>query len=139
MGVLVCALGAVFGWPVSTTNHGRGPWSEYSSKLMGSSWAWLAMAAVCCLGGRGWRAASSRGLAFQHLRTDVGDGVEERAGDARPVLTGDGHQERLRGQVGHLATPSTAIHPSGCSLAIRPAAQKGWRGRPHPLFGKESV
>lgn len=64
MGVLVCGLGVVFGWLVSATNHGLGPCSEYSSKLMGSSWAWLAVAALCCLGGRGWRAASLRGLAF---------------------------------------------------------------------------
>ena len=61
--LLVC-IGVVFGWLVSATNHGLGPWSEYSSKLMGSSWVWLAIAALCCLGGRGWRAASLRGLAF---------------------------------------------------------------------------
>lgn len=57
-------FGVLFGWLTSFTNHGHGPWSEYSSKVMGSSWAWLALAALCCLGGRGWRTASLRGFAF---------------------------------------------------------------------------
>jgi hypothetical protein len=64
VGFLVCILGVLFGWLVSSTNHGLGPWSDYSSKVIGSSWAWLALATLCCLGGRGWRAASLRGFAF---------------------------------------------------------------------------
>ena len=59
-------------------------------------------------------------LEVEHLRADVGDRVEEGFGDAGSVLTRDGHEERLRGHVGHLATPSTPLSEAAGSLAIRP-------------------
>ena len=64
-------------------------------------------------------------LEVEHLRADVGDGVEEGARDARPVLTGDGHQQGLRGHVGHRARLSTAISRPGGSLAMRPGRGSG--------------
>ena len=73
-------------------------------------------------------AADHHLLEVEDLRADVGDGVEEGAGDARPVLTGDGHQQRLRGHVGHRARLSTPISRPGGSLAMRPGRGSA-RGR----------
>ncbi len=56
--------GMLFGLTASALNHGIGPYTAYTSKVMGNSWAWLLAAFIAAWPAKSGRTASARGGAF---------------------------------------------------------------------------
>lgn len=88
-----------FGVVTSAVNHGLGPASAYTSKVLGNDWAWLAAIAVAVTRGSRWRVSMSAGMHFivpaviAYYITDLSAGTYTSPSSLSPE--------------GHLTTPGT--------------------------------